>query len=398
VKKGGMGLHPYAGTGALQFFRGAGLQAAIPLLGPGAQLVMFCSRRNLPARKNDDGVVTGFLESGAGGQTVREDLLGGRFEFSPVPFLALGYSAFRSLYDSPCAPGLLGMSGTSSLAVLGTDIALRSGRGIVFCEVAHVVRNATAFICGSVVGLGNGSSVTIAYREYPMNFANPHANGFGRGSDTRNERGVAMDVTWILTDRVTFRCSCDQFASVGRSWYAPLPSSGQRVAAYCDIRCSSAAVIGVRLLRSVAEEPRPGVHREAHSLRVTSRLAFGPAIRAEGRVEVSMAADSPSGSRGSGFLASQQLEWRPVQSLVLVCRYMAYDVSSYDARLATLERDLPGVVTQPVLLGVGERWWILFQWSPFTGIRLSMKYSTSISTDAGPPVRRWIGAALEGAL
>jgi hypothetical protein len=62
-------------------------------------------------------------------------------------------------------------------------------------------------------------------------------------------------------------------------------------------------------------------------------------------------------------------------------RIIVFRSDSYFSGIFEYERDLDGVLTQPILYGSGVRWFLLFKYELINHIKISMKYSDYIRDD-----------------
>jgi hypothetical protein len=85
--------------------------------------------------------------------------------------------------------------------------------------------------------------------------------------------------------------------------------------------------------------------------------------------------------RENGFLTFQDISYGINENLRFYGRVIFFKTDSFDSRLYEFENDITGIITNPGLFGEGMRWYFAVNYSPFAGLKFSLKYSELIKPD-----------------
>jgi DNA-binding PadR family transcriptional regulator len=82
-----------------------------------------------------------------------------------------------------------------------------------------------------------------------------------------------------------------------------------------------------------------------------------------------------------GSIYYSDLVFLPTKELWLNLRVAFFRTDSYSSGIYEYERDLDGVLTQPVLYGKGVRWYLIIKYTFLEHLNLSAKFSDHIRDD-----------------
>ncbi len=393
VKRSSALISPYRSSLETGFFRGAAWEKQFGAFKTAA----FFSTHSYDARLDSlTGAAGSFDESGlhrtaterAKEDNVSETLVGARVSVRITdPWVAgeIGISGYSSTFDREIrsvSPGAF--EGTYASAA-GLDYNLMVSGTNLFGEWGRSHTNAIGGVSGLSTRLFDGFDLSLLYRYFPADFVSLHGYAFGeRNGETRNEEGMYLGLKYRLIRTLTLRGYVDVFRFPGRTYFNPLPASGNDLLVQSDWRFASRTLFTVRYREKMKDDPITIVDPDTRRIMTTRtqrnlrlEIMYQPArfFRVRSRVEfvrVDWAAGSPS---ESGMLAFLDVRYRPRPGLQIYARVIGFKTDSYESRVYEYENDLRGVFANTALYGSGQHLYLLVLWEAIHGIRFSAKYS-----------------------
>ena len=78
-----------------------------------------------------------------------------------------------------------------------------------------------------------------------------------------------------------------------------------------------------------------------------------------------------------GILLYQDMLFHLNKRFYIATRITLFDTNGYESRLYQFEHDVPGMLTNQMLYGMGNRWYIKFLWKISFFLSMSMKIGTT---------------------
>lgn len=361
------------------------------------QLLIYFSRSKLDASVNSDGYVTSFYQSGYHRTSteiekkdiLEEQLIGGRFVVTPSPAIKFGTTAYRSVYDKPVQNeniirNRFNFSGSTNY-VYSTDfdIILRNTR--IFGEFAQSKNRGWGLISGTNIKF-NPINFLILYRNYSRDFHSLHGSGFGEtGGAPANEQGIYYGLKYRFLKNASLSVYYDIYHYPWRTYFETLPISGNDFLCQIEYKINSATLISIRYKmknQQTLDKTNDLYNRmiesyfdqTKHSIRL--QLDYSPIsnLKLRGRFEQT---NFSRQNKSSGMLIYQDLKYKHSDYLTLYSRLTFFDTADYDSRVYQFENDVPYVLTNQMLFGKGNRWYICMIFNIMKMLRLGVKYSVT---------------------
>jgi hypothetical protein len=310
---------------------------------------------------------------------IHEKMIGLSVNYSFGKYGEVGLLYFSTLYDNDFEhQSILDPSG-NRFNYFSTSYNLAISK-LVFSGETSFGRYSIATINSAQINIDKNFSLLFSYRDYPYDYWNLHANGFGEKSNTQNESGFYTGLH-LRTDIGILDFYYDQFQFQFASKDYLFPSHGNEFLVYYTL--IPLRRIELRLKYKMQTKDFIGLYQNYNSLikcrteNYRAELQYFPTknIRLKSRIEVVTVTPSTSASFEKGFLMFQDVNYTPIKSLSISARLVFFKTDSYNSRLYEFENDLTGVMTNPPLYDEGMRWYLLARYSTPVGLTLSLKYS-----------------------
>lgn len=363
IKKGNRGVLPSKSSDENRSLSGLALRLSVNRF----DLFGFFSNRPLDGNLDQDGSVRSFYETGlhrtelelGKKDALTERLIGGRLEIT-TESVGSGLTFYRSKYSRPFDTG--GFSG-SEYRVIGIDLEGRLKRARFFGEGAISSVGGSGVLLGTKLS-AHRFSAGVLYRNYEYDFWSPHSSAFAEYDDN-NERGVYC-FTRFSTDRGTrIEAYLDLFKTINPTDPGEFPDLGKEFQVSLSQKFSKVLTGQIRYRRKM----KSGKLRE--SLRFQFTVENGR-LKLRARTEFS---NSGTDERSRGDMEYLNLRYRLWNTLDLEGRIALFSIESYDARIYTYERDLPGYLRNVALFNEGRRLYFLLHYKPKSWLELTLKYA-----------------------
>jgi hypothetical protein len=391
---GGGGIVPHRSTAEEGFMRGVAASVSLPLMAGEFTAAAFLSRRKKSASFDDNGAITVFQADGLfrtasevdRRENYTETVLGGRVAWAWPGGVDLGFTVCVSHLDRPVvAKDPTMFAGTKQQSV-GADVMWRAGPLTIGAECARA-RDLAVAVSAHLL-FARGWEVGVHLRDYAEDFQNRFGGGYGRGGETRNERGIR--VVWNFLPEPWIRCSgsMEHYARPWRTAFDRMPSGGSLFRLLWSVkvhrRCDLDVLMSfnrlehtVNLTDGAQRSVFPMGELRQERFRATCILKVFQNLLIRGRGEYSRVTNQKSGLDERGILMSEEVRLVPSSALSIAARVTFFQSDGYDSRLYEYESDMEGVYSMPPLYGQGRRWMILLKYAPVRQFRLSAKYGAT---------------------
>lgn len=371
------------------------------------QIFIFYSAQQLDATPNPDGTIKNFYLAGYHRtptelhkrDQLTEKMVGARLGMSPTTNISLGVTTYQSRYDQPIVPdikseSLFAFQGKTN-RVLGIDFSALIGQVNVFGEAARSGNFGEGLIFGAAWDTPIIEMALIA-RYYSKNFQSLHARSFSESGDRpQNETGVYMGLQLTPLKRLKLTLSHDLFQFPWATYLMPLPTGGQELVFRAEYRSQHKLNLYWQLKTTQKDHSlsyQDALNRTNNIIaprrQLTARwqVEYQPwsSIRLRGRIEttwINYDLHTPSlpdqYPRRHGILLFQEISLTVNKNLTFNSRLTFFDTEDYDSRLYQYEHDVPSLMTNSLLYGVGNRWYANLQWKIGSLFRLSAKFSST---------------------
>ena len=319
-------------------------------------------------------------------KTANEAFYGGRLDYSINNLLNAGIIYYHSKFSN---------------SIAGSDIYDLTGNEFNFTSFTYdiYINNINFFgeeaYDGNVVASINNIEFYItdkftfitSIRNYPKNFKNIHAFGFGEKSgSTKNEFGIYNGFRWRSGIGI-INAYYDQFKFPYATFDLPLPGEGNEFLININSKLMKDVETTFRYKyekKDVAESisnSKQIVKRLKQSIRGELSFKAAKSIRLKERIEYNQYKINDVKVNESGFLIFQDIRFIPSANLNLYARIILFQTDSFNSAVYEFENDLTGVLTNLAMYEQGMRWYFILRYRPAKLVSLSLKYSESYKPD-----------------
>ncbi|MBI5022289.1 MAG: hypothetical protein HZB59_12705 [Ignavibacteriales bacterium] len=384
-------VRSYLSSGESGFFRGAAFEFSLGNF----NITSFISSMKKSASIDSAGNVTSIYSSGyfrtvneiSKRNNLSEKMYGAHIKFNAWKGTVFGLTYSRNYYSNPVllddGKKELGRSNTAYSA----DWMVISSATTFFGECA-VASSTLAGLGGIKISPYNSFSVITAYRNYPYKFVTLHGNPFGeRGSD---ENGMYLGLTAKIYQRLRLSIYGDLFR-FNDSNSSRFSEVGSDILSQIELGIDKSTLLTVRYRRKKSQDKLDVsdnygfsklINGEVHKQQIRFNIdhSISKNLRVKGRYEYRLLKHDYFKIE-SGTLVMSDVVYSVSSSFIVNSRTIYYKTGSFDSGIYEFERDLDGVMTQPILYGKGLRWYILLKYELVESIELSAKYSNNTRDD-----------------
>ena len=319
-------------------------------------------------------------------KTANEIFYGSRLDYSINNLLSTGIIYYHSKFSNTIAPSsIYDLSGdVFNFTSFYFDIYINNIN--LFGEEAFD-GNVVASINNLEFYISNDFTFITSIRNYPKNFKNIHAYGFGEMSgSTRNEFGIYNGLRWNSPIGI-INAYYDQFKFPYATYSLPLPGEGNEFL----INIKSKPIKNVETTLRYKYENKDineGISNSdqivkqlKQSLRGELSFKAAKSIRLKERVEYVNYKINEIKVNESGFLIFQDVRFIPSNKLNIYARVILFQTDSFNSAVYEFENDLTGVLTNLAMYDQGMRWYFIIRYMPLNLFTLSLKYSESYKPD-----------------
>jgi len=374
----------------------------------GLDLTTFASLRNLDAKIINDSfpsVSLGELHRTKAELAMKDKVgmytLGMHFalrtDFGQFGLTGIGYRLNASIQPEWKPYNCYYLRGKQS-GNISIDYRLRIHGIQFFGEFALDEQREKAYITGLTLKPYGNLDLSLLARNYAPQYNAYFANAFSEGTSTKNEQGVFANIEWRLIKNLRLNAYYDAFIFPWLKYCVNAPSTGMDYALQTTWSPSSKSQVIVRFKSK---------RKEKNGSNESSTF---PSLESQLKNQLSFQINATSGSwnmktvldgnetrlktnrnKTIGIAGSQEATFAPKGSRYgFSMRYALFDTETFDNRIYSYERDLPGVFSMTSLYGKGSRFSLLFHYNYSKAINMQVKIGHSYYRD-----RQNVGTALE---
>lgn len=364
------------------------------------QCFLFFSATQLDATLNSDGTIKNFYTSGYHRNVVEldkkdrlnEQLFGSRFLIKPATNFSLGTTYYRSLFNRPAAiqdENLRRIFFKGKInELIGIDYNLSLGQFNFFGEFARSKNKGFGLLSGILMETQHLKFVILA-RKYSKDFISLYGSSFGERTGTpQNEQGIYFNLQFKPFRNLRLGMCFDQFKFPWRTYFTPMPSKGKDFLLRVEHKPLKYLLLSLQYKSEQKEqyisEIKHIIPRNQNNLRV--QLEFQPStdMKLRCRVEKNWVNYQCYKQLHSGYchyfegiLLYQDVILKLNQHFDITARLTLFDTDGYESRLYQFEHDVPGMLTNQMLYGMGTRSYIRIQWKVKNFLTISIKYGST---------------------
>jgi hypothetical protein len=381
------GIKPYQSTDENMFFRGA----AAKITFGSVNIYSFFSNKyldgSLDAATNQikslitDGYHRDSSEI-AKKHAINEKIYGASLDYNFKNLFSVGLLYYRSVFENNFYVNSILDPTDRAFNYLSANYNFVYGKLTVSGETASNTK-ALATINSMMINVDRNFKIVFSYRNYPVEYWNWHATGFGERDNTQNESGFYTGFHW-KTPYGSFDFYYDQFKFPITSDKYLFPSQGNDFMIYYTTRILRGTEL--RLKYKIKSKDDVGVIDDQSALvsgtsenyRAELLYSVSRNVALKTRVELVNIHASYNQPHEKGFLIYQDIQYSPAQSLDFRTRLVIFKTDSFNSRIYEFESDLTGVMSTPPLYGDGMRWYFMAKYKTPLGLDISLKYAETI--------------------
>jgi hypothetical protein len=394
MKRSGVPMRGYTSVNESQFFRGAATQLNYRKF----DLSVFYSDNyydgSIDTLQDEfssfdyDGYHRTILEKNRA-KTVKEKLFGSRLAYTNTGMrfgTTFWASKFSRNIGADSATQLYRFSGSNAnMLSIDYDVIYRNMN--FYGEFARSQSGAVASINGLQFSFYKIADLIFMYRDYPEDFAPVHSSGFGEKSgNTQNERGFYAGIKIKPAKGLFINAYYDQFKFPYRSYYEPVPLTGNDFLTYAEWKATKNLTLFLRYKNESKEETRTIKDdfnrdikkvdlRNQMNIRTGFEYSISDRISVKNRFDYVFVNYENFGGNNKGIMFYSDFKTLIFRGLSVNLRLIYFNTDDYDSRLYEYENDIKGVMTNLALYGEGRRWYIVVKYNPYDFLELSAKYA-----------------------
>lgn len=394
MKRSGVPLRGYTSVNESQFFRGAATQLNYRKF----DLSVFYSDNYYDGSIDTtldefssfdyDGYHRTISEKNRA-KTVKEKLFGSRLTYTNTGMrfgTTYWTSKFSKNIGADSTTQLYRFSGDeANMLSIDYDIIFRNIN--FYGELARSQSGAVASINGLQFSFYKIADLIFIYRDYPEDFAPVHSFGFGEKSgNTQNERGFYSGIKIKPVKGLFINAYYDQFKFPYRSYYEPVPLTGNDFLTYAEWKATRNLTLFLRYKNETKEETRTIKDdfnrdvkkvdsRNQMNIRTGFEYNISDRMSVKNRFDYVFVDYENFGGNNKGFMFYSDFKTIIFKGLSVNLRLIYFNTDDYDSRLYEYENDIKGVMTNLALYGKGRRWYIVAKYKPYDFLELSAKYA-----------------------
>ena len=361
------------------------------------QFSFFLSSAKLDATVNPDQSVKNFYRTGYHRNPLElnkkdrltEQLVGGRLCLNPSLHFSMGITYYQSLFDR------LGViqnenddkfsQNTKINELIGFDYNLTLGHFNFFGEAARSKNRENGLVAGILTEV-NPLKLLILVRNYSKDFISLHGNSFGEHSySPQNERGIYFGFQINPLYNLKFSVYFDQFKHHWRTYFVPMPSTGKDLFFRIEHHPMKKLLFYLQVKSSQKDNYISNYKmitpRNRNNLRLQVEYQPWDFIKLRQRFEkswVNYKIILPQViDKYEGILIYQDLNIQLNTYFKLAARITFFDTDLQEIRLYQFEQAVPGMMTNTMLNGIGNRWYLFIQWKLKSILTFSLKFGST---------------------
>lgn len=320
---------------------------------------------------------------------IHEQLWGANLQYKGKR-LRIGMTAYKMLLDKKIKPSdsyrynYYYFRGYHNYNI-GIDGAYRIGNLMMYGEISMAENHSKAGIIGAEYLVNGDNRLGIYYRDYEATYWNLHTSGLGTGRDTRNEKGICLNLQSRLPWHVMCNASIDiaRYPEMKYGVYGPSKSLDGRIRISKELNRQMEVNLYYRYkmqgenIKKV-DDYRVGTARK-NQLQGEWRWNIG---HFESRMRAVGSWYTLEEETTAGWMAYEDLRYTAERiGLTVDARLVLFDIASYDARIYTMESGLMYDNGSVFYMDRGERFSIVVHYEIGKHWALGMKYSLTNYTN-----------------
>lgn len=393
IKKRSIGIESYSSVNESQFFRGI----ATRLNYKNFDFYAFVSSNYYDATYDTTlNTVSSFYFDGYHrtisernrSNSIKESLFGGRVLYF-TDEVKFGLTYWSSNFSKNIVPDTsrnlyLFKGSYAQMASFDYDVIFNNFN--LFGEIARSHQGVYAGISALQFTFSKLLEAIITYRYYPEDFVPVHSFGFGEmNGNTQNETGIYTGISIYPIKGLVFNAYYDQFKFPYRSYFVPLPITGNDFLANLEWKIFKDFKLSMKYKNenkedvvTVQDEFNRDVKKIVTRQQTNFRVGFEYLvnnIRLKSRYEYVFVNYSQFAPSNKGYLFFTDVNFKLLKGLTLSSRLIFFETDTYDSRIYEYEEDIKGVMSNIGLYGKGRRWYLLIRYKPFKFLEGALKYS-----------------------
>lgn len=217
-----------------------------------------------------------------------------------------------------------------------------------FGEYAHSLDGGSAWLLGSIISLHPRLSTVVLLRDYKENFHTFYGQGFGESTNTANEKGSYLGLTYQVTRKLLWSNYIDLFRFPKARYRADTSSSGADLFTQLSYFWYKKGELSVRYRNRLRQVNYVGegktqsglVNTTKQQLRIQFQYSLSPVWTIRSRAEANVFQKEYEDNT-FGYMFYQDVFWKPRRGNIQLNSRIAYfNADTYDNRMYTFENNV----------------------------------------------------------
>ncbi|MBK9247864.1 MAG: hypothetical protein IPM69_07085 [Ignavibacteria bacterium] len=388
----GSGISPYRSSIEYRYFRGAAVEATIPIADNSSLEIIgfYSSIRRSGSIDSAQNVATSLDISGlfrtsseiAKRNALGEKTIGLIAEWTISRAWTIGASALSLRYEKPIVSSSTSVFSGQSGVLTSLYSAYSSANSLLLGEFSRDAggNNGLKF---SMEFTGKNVKSALGIRYFSPEFRSPFGYNFGEFPSPSNEAGVYTGLFWRGAPGLELMAYADLYQSIRPRFGMYSPTRGADILAECRWKITRPTMAVFRFHTEnktdgfTSEDGLRGVYqRTVTSLRAEVQHEATPEIRTRFRMEAVYCDFEKMQPREVGVVGFGEIWWRS-ERWKIGARIAYFSTDSYASARWTFEPSVPGVLGNPALYGNGARSFILLNYKPIPQLSLGANYTVT---------------------
>ena len=388
------GIAPYSSVDENKSLFGVAGQFCFKIV----QLILFYSYNKLDATISMNNQISNIYNTGyhrnefelEKKDRIREQIAGFACSIHKNEYLKMSLIYYKSMYNKEMinlntVSNRFGFTGKMNY-LIGINGTINFEDFTIFGEIARSANGAFGKILGLTYSINNNIEIISMYRNYNQEFISRHAYALSeRSGNPSNETGYYIGSKIRLNTNVTMGLYYDLFKFPWRTYFEQVPWTGDELLVKMNVHLRNE--LQVKLFYKEKNRSNMltklndfGIDMQCIEENISKRIGIKLCYQQTKYLRHSFHIQKKSVMKGGinrGLLIYQDLCYKRGSGFSLYLRFSFFDTDGYDSCVYQYENDLPGILTNKMFYGKGNRLYLLINYKFMKSLSVSFKYGIS---------------------
>ena len=263
------------------------------------------------------------------------------------------------------------------------DYTLNMSNILLFGEVSSNVNGGISYLNGLIVPLDKKLDLVIHHRHFINNYQVIYSNAFAANSDSKNEEGIYLGLTYQMNRHLKWSSFADIYKSKWLRYQINAPSKGSEFFSELSYQLNKTDLIYLRLKSMLGEKNNVLINDVINFpypfSKFNARLNINYQITSQLKGETRIATSTFSQINTPTFYGSlihQDIKWKhPSKQLSIQGRISYFTIDDFQSRIYESENDVLYQYAVPVFQNKGMRYYALLEYRFNSTLTCWIKYA-----------------------